>query len=300
MEAKEARELRVLPRNPKRWRFLAIIFIAVAAALVALIVPLAVILPRPKYPKSFKSNVLVPLYIYPENGSSWDPLFDVVTARSTLDFTVILNPDSGPGPSSYPGDDFVPLIQKLNNFTNVQTVGYVRTGYGTRNITNVLEDISTYSSWATIANSTGLAVHGIFFDEVVSEFSAATVEYLTTINQAVKNATGVLSEKMVIHNPGTIPDTGLNVSGTDITVVFEGSYQSYQEQATALVSLPLNRSDYSYIIHSLPTGLSEVNLRKFAYRLSERSEFLFLTDLSENYYESFGPDWRDFIGVMPT
>jgi len=300
MDGKEDRDSRVLPRNSKRWRLFAIIFALASAALVALIVPLAVILPRPKYPKSFKSTVIVPLYIYPENGSSWDPLFNVITSRPSLNFTVILNPDSGPGSSSYPGDDFVPLIQKLNAYSNVQTIGYVRTGYGTRNITNVLDDVTTYSDWATIANATGLAVHGVFFDETVSEFSVSAAEYLTTINQAVKNATGLLSNKTVIHNPGTIPDTGLNVPDTDTTVIFEGPYQSYQEQAATLASLPLNRSDYSYIVHSLPTSMSKVNLRKFAYRLSELSEFLFLTDLSENYYESFGPDWRDFIGVMPT
>lgn len=124
-------------------------------------------------------------------------MFPSITSRSTLEFTVILNPDSGPGSSSYPGDDFGPLIQRLNNYSNVQTVGYVRTGFGTRNITNVLDDISTYSGWATVANSSGLAVHGIFFDEVVSEFSTAAAEYLTTINQAVKNATGLLPDKTV-------------------------------------------------------------------------------------------------------
>lgn len=124
-----------------------------------------------------------------------------ITSYSALNFTIILNPDSGPGSSEYPGDDLVPQIQKLNAYTNVRTVGYVRTGYATRNITSVLLDVATYSSWAALSNTSGLAVKGIFFDEVPSEYSEASADYLATINQAAKNATGVLQDKTV----GNIP-----------------------------------------------------------------------------------------------
>jgi hypothetical protein len=73
--------------------------------------------------------------------------------------------------------------------------------------------------------------------------------------------------RQVIHNPGTIPDAGFTDTNTDITVVFEGSYQEYQEQEAALTSLPPGRLQYSY--------------------------------LSQDYYESFGPDWQGFIEAMP-
>lgn len=129
-----------------------------------------------------------------------DQTFRVIS-QPNLNFTVILNPDSGPGSSRYPGDDFVPQIQRLNSYSNVRTVGYVRTGFGTRNISSVLLDVSTYSGWATNAsanaNSTGLALHGIFFDEIPSEFSEEADEYLNTINQAVKNSSGLLPDKTV-------------------------------------------------------------------------------------------------------
>jgi hypothetical protein len=94
-----------------------------------------------------------------------DQTFRVIS-QPKLNFTVILNPDSGPGLSRYPGKNFVPQIQKLNSYSNVRTVGYVRTGFGTRNISSVLLDVSTYSGWATNAsanaNSTGLALQRIF------------------------------------------------------------------------------------------------------------------------------------------
>jgi hypothetical protein len=95
-------------------------------------------------------------------------------------------------------------IQKINNFTNVQTVGYVRTAYATRNISDVLKDVATYSGWNTHANaSTGtkLAVHGIFFDEAPSEYTSMNAEYMLTINQAVKNDKGFLGDRTVRSPP---------------------------------------------------------------------------------------------------
>jgi hypothetical protein len=47
------------------------------------------------------------------------------------------------------------------------------------------------------SNATNLAVHGIFFDEVAHEYSPEAVEYMKTINQAVKNASGILPDKTV-------------------------------------------------------------------------------------------------------
>jgi Spherulation-specific family 4 len=113
---------------------------------------------------------------------------------------VILNPDSGPGASPYTVDEYMLQILKINNFTNVETVGYVHTSFATRNISDVLEDVAIYSGWNTNANATTgskLAVHGIFFDEAPSEYTEATAQYMLAINQAVKNASGFLGDKTV-------------------------------------------------------------------------------------------------------
>lgn len=108
---------------------------------------------------------------------------------------MIINPDSGPGTTATPNADFYPAIQKLNAFANVQTVGYVHTGYGTRNISKVLQDIQTYSGWSKAKPS--IAMDGIFFDEVVSEWSSEAGTFMKTINQAAKNATGLLGARTV-------------------------------------------------------------------------------------------------------
>ena len=101
----------------------------------------------------------------------------------------------------------------------------------------------------------------------------------------------------VIHNPGTIPDARLDDPSTDITIAFEDSYKAYADQQQTLASLPLDRSRYGFVLHSVPTS---INLKGLVDKMSRHAEFLFVTDLNQDYYESFGKDWNSFIDVMPT
>lgn len=115
-------------------------------------------------------------------------------------FIVIVNPNSGPGDSEYPDDEYTVQIKKLNAYANVQTVGYVRTDYGKRPIDDVLGDVDKYASWTW--KTPELAMHGIFFDESPHWYEtqheyAEAGRFVKTINQAVKSARGILSDKMV-------------------------------------------------------------------------------------------------------
>ena len=112
-----------------------------------------------------------------------------------LNFLVVINPNSGPGPLPYPSNDYSPQVQRLNAYPNVQTVGYVRTGYATRNISTVLEEIATYAGWSS--NTTDFAMHGIFFDEAPHQYSADAVDFMTKVNKAVKEESGILGDKTV-------------------------------------------------------------------------------------------------------
>jgi Spherulation-specific family 4 len=103
----------------------------------------------------------------------------------------------------------------------------------------------------------------------------------------------------VIHNPGTIPDSRYNDTNTDITVVFEDSYPAYQTNQASLAALPEDRSKYSYMINSVPI-MDTASLQNFVDQLSQHAEFLFLTDNSQNFYESFGTQWANFTNVVPT
>lgn len=118
-----------------------------------------------------------------------------MTNYPNLNFTIIINPSSGPGNGSQPSPQYAHQIQRLNAYPNVRTVGYVRTGYASRNLTTVLQEVGIYSGWAAVSPS--LAMHGIFFDEVPSEYTTSAAEYLVTINAAAKNASGLRTDRTV-------------------------------------------------------------------------------------------------------
>ncbi|KAG9234923.1 Spherulation-specific family 4 [Amylocarpus encephaloides] len=292
---------RVFRGRSKRFKCWSIISVVLLVIILAVVIPIAVIFSRRSSTvKGIKSTVLVPLYIYPSPGA-WDPLYKVVTDNPNQNFTIILNPSSGPGAAPYVSDEYMLAVRQINAYPNVETVGYVPTGYAARNITAVLSDISVYSGWNTNANAstgTSLAVHGIFFDEAPSGFSDAAATYMKTINQAAKNSSGLLGDRTIIQNPGTIPDARLVDPTTDYSVVFEASYGEFQEKQAALSEVFLNRTRTCYIIHSVPSSLSDGDIQRFSAKASRRSDLFSLTNLDVNFYESFGSRWADYIDLI--
>ncbi|KAJ5261172.1 spherulin 4-like cell surface protein [Penicillium angulare] len=265
--------------------------------IIVIVVPLAVILPKKHHHKVKAAKVLFPVYIYPETNTTWDPLYEAITTHPELDFVVIVNPSSGPG-SSPPSTQYQVAVKRLSTYSNVQKVGYIPTNYADRNITEVLEAVATYSNWTS--ESSTLSMDGIFFDEIPYDWNSTKSEYLTRINEAVKSSSGIGSPQLIIHNPGTIPDSRYNDTTTDITVVFEQSYSYYETQVNALDDLSTSRrGNYSYMLHSMPT-MSNNTMKNFIDDLSDRAEYLFLTTLEANYYEKFDPKLEVFCDLVPT
>ncbi|PBP24589.1 spherulin 4-like cell surface protein [Diplocarpon rosae] len=280
----------------KRNCYLAVAAALVIATIIAVVIPLVIILPDQEKTGQ-KSSILLPLYIYPATNTTWSPLFDVLEARPELNFIVVINPSSGPGLMQYPDEQYSASVAKLNTYSNVRTVGYVRTGYTSRDLSTVASEVSTYSGW--VSNSSRLAMHGIFFDEAPHTFSADAVQYMHVANQAVKDATGLQGDKTIIHNPGTVPDARFDDIHTDITVVFEESYAVYGAKLDSLTALSGPRSQYSYLVHSVPANRA-TDLKRFVRQISERAAYLFVTDNTEALYEAFGPGWAAFTDVVPT
>ncbi|KAH8647894.1 spherulin 4-like cell surface protein [Xylariales sp. PMI_506] len=290
---------KTLPTPWRRSKWLWAIVAAIAVVIIIIIVvPLAVILPKKKnhHESTPAANVIVPLYIYPLNNTTWDPVYTAFALRPDLNFTVIVNPSSGPGDTEFPNADYTEAISKLNAFDNVRTVGYVRTGYATRNITNVTSEVATYAGWS--GNSSSLAMHGIFFDESPYEYSADAVAYMSTIDSFVKDSAGILGSKTVIHNPGVIPDSRYNDTNLDITVIFEQTYTEWQNKSVSVEALPATRGAYSIMVNSVPT-MDNSTMSTYVDELSDLGEYLFITSNTENIYETFATDWLQFIGQAP-
>ena len=155
------------------------------------------------------TGAIFPLYIYPGDGcSAWTTLFDSyvflfrataysqdpvllsrITANPTLPFTLIINPDSGPGASSVPDSNYQACIPRaLALGSNVKTVGYVHTGYGTRSSSDVLADVSTYLNWPTSYRPSG-----IFFDETnaTSDNFGLYSSYAAKVRQGIPSGSTV-------------------------------------------------------------------------------------------------------------
>ncbi|KAL4759401.1 spherulation-specific family 4 protein [Aspergillus foveolatus] len=282
----------------RRWWITIGIVVAIAVIL-AVVIPLALILPN-RGNKGEPSSVIFPLYIYPEASSTWAPLYDAIAAHPDLQFLVVINPSSGPGNSSTPDEAYQTAIRQLKSYSNVQKIGYVRTNYAQRNVSEVLADISTYSGWPS--QSADLAVTGIFFDESPHQYAAETVEYLERINAAVINASGIEGDKTIIHNPGTLPDSQLVLNTTSITVVFEQSYDHYkasQESRLSALADTADRDSWAYIFHSVPQ-MSSSSMDSFVREISHQAAHLYATTRSTEYYEHFDTRLGEFCDAVPT
>ncbi|KAF1999704.1 hypothetical protein P154DRAFT_554565 [Amniculicola lignicola CBS 123094] len=277
------------------WKRPWIIAIAAAALIVVIVViavPLAILLPKSK---KHHSTVLLPLYIYPKTDSSWEPLHKAAEAHPSLKFLVVVNPNSGPGTSDGVDAQYHAALLKLSTFSNIQMVGYVRTGYGTRNLSAVLSDVSIYGGWSD--KNSSLAMHGIFFDESPHQFTEEIAAYMRTATKAVKASAGLQGPKTVIRNPGVVPNAGYADDNTDISVVFEQSYTEFQTLRKDLATLSEGRAHYSYVLHTAPV-MGKDELRDLVSDMSAQAKFVFVTSNANNYYESFGTDWDSFTDVV--
>lgn len=108
-----------------------------------------------------------------------------------------MNPHNGPGAPPSPDADYSREIPRLNAFPNVCTIGYVRINYCKRHLTEVCKDVAKYAGWSKDYAASGLGVHGIFFDETPNHFTAKAASYLNTVSQNVKDATGILGDRLV-------------------------------------------------------------------------------------------------------
>ncbi|KAF1955909.1 hypothetical protein CC80DRAFT_526036 [Byssothecium circinans] len=248
-------------------------------------IPLGAILPQ-KYVKQLPINVLVPLYIDPTSGG-WERLFNAVIKHSETNFTVIVNPSHGPGTAAWPSGIYVEALERLNKFSNVQTVGYIDTERGARSNVTVFKEVETYAGW----NQSKIAVSGIFFDRTPFEEweregnntsdEGTAKEYLRNITEAVRHAEGFLRRKVVIHSPGSVPNVNLTSAHADVTVVFEGAYAEIPARGwmrEKLVSLGKRREEFAYLVHDVPKGIKRGGVRRIIDGSRRNIEWLFVTN----------------------
>ncbi|KAI1860481.1 hypothetical protein JX265_009880 [Neoarthrinium moseri] len=226
-----------------------------------------------------KAWVVMPLYYYPLTEKTWKPLHDAISAHPDTNFLVVVNPRSGPGDYPLPGQDYVREIPRLNAFSNVCTVGYVKIDYCRRPIAETFAEIRQYANWAT--HHSGLYVEGIYVDETPNHVSAERSVYLDA----------------VVHNPGTPPEGDLTAFGNpDLVCICEEPYHKLRSEnlQKRLEDFRIDRSRSIYQISGVPAG----EVQDVAQEMCRRGQYVFVTDLVDDFYESFGPSWNEFVGAV--
>jgi hypothetical protein len=119
--------------------------------------------------------------------------------RPDINFTIVVNPKSGPGDGPGPDERYTSAVKRLNSYANVQTVGYVRTGYASRNLSDVVDEINIFSGWSDVSSE--LAMQGIFLDESPHQYSAESVDFMAQVGREIKSRPGLKGPKTVGQQP---------------------------------------------------------------------------------------------------
>ncbi|KAJ3550309.1 hypothetical protein NM208_g32 [Fusarium decemcellulare] len=206
------------------------------------------------------TGILLPLYKYPskdwnDGAANWKPAFDAISSNTENQWLVVVNPGNGPGATGKPGNDDVNYIAgtaKLNGYSNVKTVGYVRTDYSKSPLEELKANITTWSEWATYTDA-NIAVHGLFFDE-----SSANFDYL---NEAITFARQAFSSSIttICNFGGKAAEEYYDIC--DVVVAFESCLNCpdgppYQDQTTLSNNIPSGHEAQGSVILNRFTGTS--------------------------------------------
>ena len=202
--------------------------------------------------------ILLPLYVYPgTSASAWANVTAAIAAYPTVQWQIIINPNSGPGTTSYPSDpNYITGISNLNKYPNVITLGYIDTAYASRTYSSVVSDIDVYAKWASYANA-NISIGGIFFDDVVGA-SAATSSILTYYHNISNYAYAQVPSTVtpVVFNPGSAGPVQLfNYCNT--MVEFENALSNYHN-LTTIQALPSGYAAQSALIIYNATATTDV------------------------------------------
>ncbi|RMJ13308.1 hypothetical protein CDV36_007031 [Fusarium kuroshium] len=243
------------------------------------------------------TGILLPLYVYPSQESgdgalNWSPVFDAISSNTDIPWLVVVDPLNGPGASGKPGNDDVNYIDgtsKLNSYSNVKTIGYVRTNYGQAPLDELKANITSWSNWGTYA-AADVGVDGIFFDE-----SSADFDYL---NEAITFARNAFSNSITtICNFGCRAEAEY-YSICDVVIAFESCLNCadgppYESQKILSNNIPSGYESKAAVILNMFTGTSVDGKEADRGLMNEYVETMKETGLGWSYFTSADYDTID-------
>ncbi|MDE1815048.1 MAG: spherulation-specific family 4 protein [Thaumarchaeota archaeon] len=185
-------------------------------------------------------GLMVPLYSYP--GTMWDELIQEKNSHNSVPIIAIINPANGPGVED---NNYVVGVHNLQN-AGIIVLGYVDTGYGSRNTTVVESEIDSYKNW--------YGVNGIFFDAM------SYVHGNETFYKQLNNYTKSIGLTYTVGNPGA--DTLPSYVGTVDNIVihdkkdlppmslFDGWHENFTKTNFSFVAYDVNDINKTYITNA--------------------------------------------------
>lgn len=147
---------------------------------------------------------------YKNENSQWGKVLDV----DHLGFTIINNAN---GAGAEKSTDFEKQVA-IARSKGVKILGYVHTGYGQRDKTEILSDVRKHIEW--------YQVDGIFLDETISGWTAeqvALIPYYQELHDEIKKLN---SRLFVVANPGTNTIEAV-LPTADIFMTYESNANQY-------------------------------------------------------------------------
>lgn len=282
-------------------------------------------------------SILIPLYIYPYPFAKWQPLIDAATQYPQVNFTAVINPDSGPAPvtGGCPNNDYVAGIAALNALPNVNTMGYVHTANrwncgpnknwicpATAPLDTVKANISTYASWRTLscngwaATKQDVHIDSLFIDEAPGQDGGANYTYMAQLaayarsvgfNGTVNYAKNKPKAGILLFNAGAAPDLSY-FSLTDQIIILEDTQAAWD----ALPDIDVRNGNGTYaakssvIIHHFSTAAAQIlsTTREVLSLAQDAFPSLYITNLPNatqaNIYGAFGTNWKTFVAAVNT
>ncbi|SNX87920.1 related to Spherulin 4 precursor [Melanopsichium pennsylvanicum] len=250
-------------------------------------------------------RIILPLYIYPNPKSVWEPLFTAIKSNPTVAFTIIINPNSGPGKTNSPASNYVAAIENLRSVVApgqvVRLIGYVPTGYGKRGVDKVKADVNRYAGWPS-----AVKMDGIFFDETItsSQYLSKYTQY-TALVKNIKTWANNSTPGITVLNPGTWPQDPhfFNIPGADHIVIYEDKLSNFNYAQYKQKNCIVNQQQEASCSHSVS---EKFHLLQHSFVQSivnglDSNGGLFITnlDIADNdVYASFSSIWQAFINSV--
>jgi len=206
----------------------------------------------------FSLIVMVPLYAYLGGSglSAWTSLTNIIRSHPEVQYLVVINPDSGPGSTTYPDSNYIDGVARLNSFSNVNLIGYVDTWFTSVALETVYANIDKYADWAAYEQA-DIALHGIFFDDMTTNANTTAYDYMSSVSNYAYSSFADSSRPTVVFNPGCKVDATY-FRWADYIIEFEDSLLQYKGLASVKRKKLALRQKQAIIAHTATPGPAEL------------------------------------------